>query len=538
MGVVYKAFDPTIGRPVALKVLSLGGAANEGTASAHEVFMREAQAAGRLTHPAIVTIHDAFEEPEGQLSCIVMELVAGRTLEKMLPDGVPLESEKALDIARQVAEGLEYAHQQQVIHRDLKPANILVTEEGRAKITDFGIAKITAREGAARTSGLMGTPSFMSPEQVIGAEMDARSDLFALGIIFYLMLTGRKPFLGDSAAVMFKIAYADPTLPSALNPELTPALDYLVLRCLVKDRSQRYSSARELLDDLDDIQHGRPPRSQARSSQVELKTAEPTILAGIPLSTPRPAATPPSPRTNRVRLVAIAAALIVLGGSVGVGAWRLWRGWSSPPSAVARTGTLPALPPPLASQRRPAPVLQPAATGGEPNSLVQGKAEAREHARRDSIVASKRGSVSSAKATPQEISTASALAAPTPSRDRIIQLLCKHDLKEGTLTIASSGQVIFEGILTGKKKGGFLHIKSAFTGTFSRSIQIPTNAQDLTVRVVTKDGSTDLSRMTLAPPSGKAMPTLQVDVNLGKLALNWQAPIKPTQQEAAAGSKQ
>ena len=143
-----------------------------------------------------------------------MELVAGRTLEKMLAGRARRSKpHKPCDITRQVAEGLDYAHRQQVIHRDLKPANILVTEDGRAKITDFGIAKITAREGVVRTLGVMGTPSFMSPEQVTGMDIDARSDLFSLGIILYLMLTGQKPFLGDSATVMFKIAYSDPVLP-------------------------------------------------------------------------------------------------------------------------------------------------------------------------------------------------------------------------------------------------------------------------------------------------------------------------------------
>ena len=168
MGIVYKASDPTIGREVALKVLSLSASSEEGTNSPQEMFMREVRAAGRLAHPSIVTIHDAFDDQENQTSCIVMELVPGVTLEKILDSGRPLTIEQTLSIVRQVAEGLDYAHRNQVIHRDLKPANILVTEDGRAKITDFGIAKVLAREGVARTVGMMGTPSYMSPEQVKG----------------------------------------------------------------------------------------------------------------------------------------------------------------------------------------------------------------------------------------------------------------------------------------------------------------------------------------------------------------------------------
>jgi serine/threonine-protein kinase len=513
MGVVYKASDPTIGRLVALKVLSLHPPQGEATADAQQVFLREVRTAGRLTHPAIVTIHDAFEEPEGHSSCIVMELVEGRTLEKMLQGGVHLEREKALDITRQVAEGLEYAHQQQVIHRDLKPANILVTEDGRAKITDFGIARITAREGAVRTLGVSGTPSFMSPEQVTGADLDARSDLFALGIILYLMLTGQKPFMGDSAAVMFKIAFSDPAPPSTLNPQLSPALDYLILRCLVKDRNKRYGTARELLGDLEDVQKGRPPRSQAGFSPIDLKTAEPTILEGKPLSIPPPAKTLPARQKSKTRLAAVVATLMLLGGFIGAGVWWLGRPAPSPPSPASASGTSPALPP-------------------------------------------------SAGTAPQEISTASPAAASTPSahesaagksgrsfltpssgakaasEHRIFQLVCKHGLKEGTLTVSSGHQVIFKATLKGKKKGGFLGIKSGYAGTVESSIPIPPSAQALTVRVVTKDGSTDFSRTTAPPPAGGAMPVLQVEVTLHNLTLNWQASTPPVRQGAAEGSRQ
>ena len=263
MGIVYRASDPTIGREVALKVLSISATPEEGTRSPQEMFMREVRAAGRLAHPSIVTIHDAFDDQENQTSCIVMELVPGVTLEKILDSDHPLTTEEMFSIIRQVAEGLDYAHRNQVIHRDLKPANIMVTEDGRAKITDFGIAKVLAREGVARTVGVMGTPSYMSPEQVKGGEVDARTDIFSLGIIIFTMLTGKKPFSGNTAAVMFKIVYEEPPVPSSLNPQLTPAHDYVVRKCLAKDRNQRYSSARELLGDLDDLQHGRPLRSQA-----------------------------------------------------------------------------------------------------------------------------------------------------------------------------------------------------------------------------------------------------------------------------------
>jgi serine/threonine-protein kinase len=299
MGVVYKASDPTIGRMVAIKVLLIDDKPEEGVPSTRDIFLREARAAGRLSHPGIVTIHDALEDETTRTSYIVMEYIPGRTLEKILISTPQIGADKALDIIRQVAEGLDYAHRNQIIHRDLKPANIILTEDGRAKITDFGIAKIAA-QGAMRTVAIMGTPSYMSPEQVTGGEIDARADIFSMGILLYLMLVGEKPFGGDTAAVMFKIVYEDPVLPSRVNPKLTAADDYVVLRCLAKDRAKRYASAREFLDDLEDLRQGRPPRSQARVPPSEIQAAERTIAVLHPLIPPPPPsgvapAPPPAP---------------------------------------------------------------------------------------------------------------------------------------------------------------------------------------------------------------------------------------------------
>src|SRR5712692_482250 len=269
MGVVYKASDPTIGRIVAVKVLSLSPSADVGKSHGLELFMREARAAGRLSHSGIVTIYDAVEDPETHSTYIVMEFVRGRTLENALVSEQRFDTKRALEIAYQIAEALDYAHHQNVIHRDLKPANILLTDDDRVKVADFGIAKFKGRVGTVMTDAILGTPSHMSPEQVSGREVDARSDMFALGVILYTMLTGKQPFKGDAAAVMFKIAYEDATLPSQLNPELGPAHDHIVLRCLAKDPSKRYS-AREFLDDLEDVQQGKPPRSETKFSVPQL----------------------------------------------------------------------------------------------------------------------------------------------------------------------------------------------------------------------------------------------------------------------------
>ena len=163
MGTVYLAHDPTIGRQVAVKVLSLAPGRAEGAPDAAEIFMREARAAGRLSHPNIVTIHDAATDPESQSSYLVMEFVPGRTLEHVLRSGQPYTIPEALAVIRQIAQALGYAHRNQVIHRDLKPGNILLTDDHQVKLTDFGIAKILAMEGAARTTAILGTPSYMAP---------------------------------------------------------------------------------------------------------------------------------------------------------------------------------------------------------------------------------------------------------------------------------------------------------------------------------------------------------------------------------------
>jgi serine/threonine-protein kinase len=359
MGVVYRASDPTIDREVALKVLSLSNSTEEGTNSPQEMFMREVRAAGRLAHPSIVTIYDAFDDPVNQTSCIVMELVPGVTLEKMLDSGKPPSIEQSLDLIRQVAEALDYAHRNKVIHRDLKPANILVTDDGRAKITDFGIAKVLAREGVARTIGIMGTPSYMSPEQVRGGEIDARTDVFSLGIMIFTMLTGQKPFAGNTAAVMFKIVYEEPAVPSSVNFQLTPAHDFVVKKCLAKDRNQRYSSVRELLGDLDDLQHGRSPRSHTEAPSVappveHASTGPAATLnqAAVKPQAPRmpPAATPlradpPVPRTPPPPTVAPG------GSNSPVPSYS-----TDPTVALPKPGPTKSVPPPPA---QPAPSAQP-----------------------------------------------------------------------------------------------------------------------------------------------------------------------------------
>ncbi len=547
MGVVYKASDPTIGRLVAIKVLSLSPSKEKGVPGSREIFLREVRAAGRLSHPGIVTIHDAVDDSESGSSYIVMEFVPGRTLESALLSELALGTEQILDIIRQVAEALDYAHRQQVIHRDLKPANILMTEEGRVKITDFGIAKIMAHEAAKRTLAVMGTPSYMSPEQVTGGEVDARTDLFSLGIISYQLLTGQKPFAGDTAAVMFKIAYEDPVAPTRVNPKLNSGHDYVVLRSLVKDRNKRFASAHDLLDNLDDVQHGRPPRSLAEFPVDQLRTGERTVVIREPLVGP-PGTTIIAPRKKSIwAITAGGAGVLLLTSFFG---FRIWSSHhskeSSPPSKVALINPAPSpalsTPPASSSAGTPSPP-PPASVSRQPGTTesvnekpagTEKLSKPKPHlsprvVKSHTTPAAKGGTGTAAASAPSSAPASKTTPTSTGSSIRSVQLVCHHQLKQGTLIVSSGGRTLYQWALKGTKKGGFLGIKSAYSGILSRPIKIPAGVQELSIHVVSPDGSVDLSRSVSAIPPRDALPTLQVQVSDDQLTLSWRAASHHTQ---------
>src|ERR1700733_8092318 len=210
MGVVYQGRDPQIARLVAIKTIALLTDDAEAEQEYRQRFFLEARAAGRLSHPGIVTIFDVGEEPESHSPFIVMEYVAGQPLSKFISSPSKVPARRALRYAQQLAEALDYAHAQGVVHRDMKPANILIGKDAHAKITDFGIAKMNVAN-ITHAGHVVGTPAYMSPEQLEGAAVDGRSDLFSLGVILYTMLTGHRPCQGNSAAtVCFIVANREP----------------------------------------------------------------------------------------------------------------------------------------------------------------------------------------------------------------------------------------------------------------------------------------------------------------------------------------
>ena len=250
MGIVYKAEDPNLDRVVALKTIVLEADA-EGRKEYEKRFFLEAKAAGKLNHPNIVTVYD-FGEEDG-VAYLAMELVEGTDLRERLKDskGEGLPAIDAVDIAQQIAEGLGYAHERGIVHRDIKPGNIMLQRRGQAKIMDFGLARMRVADHKTSTGMVLGTPKYMSPEQVAGQPVDQRSDVFSLGIVLHEMLTGTRLFAGeDTPQIMHNVVHVEHDPPSHTKPELPSMLDFVVARALKKDPTLRYQDAFELSADL------------------------------------------------------------------------------------------------------------------------------------------------------------------------------------------------------------------------------------------------------------------------------------------------
>ncbi|MGZ8210836.1 MAG: serine/threonine-protein kinase [Burkholderiales bacterium] len=253
MGTVYKAVDPLLERTVALKTISISASDPE-MAEYEARFYQEAKAAGGLNHPNIVTIYDVGKNDD--LPYLAMEYLEGSELRHLLRNGKPLAVAHALEIAAQVADGLAYAHERGVIHRDIKPANIMVVRDGIVKIADFGVARMRSSERGQDTH-VVGSPRYMSPEQVLRKRAEQRSDIFSLGVVLYEMLSGSPPFTGgDLNAIMFQIVNFVPPAPSTALPGTPGMLDFIVSKVLAKAPDDRYQTARELAADLRECRSG------------------------------------------------------------------------------------------------------------------------------------------------------------------------------------------------------------------------------------------------------------------------------------------
>jgi len=248
MGVVYQGFDPTIERTVAIKTMLTEGLSPQEFQEYKARFKREAMAAGILAHPNIITVYD-FGEDSGVLY-LAMEFLEGKSLEKIVQEQTVLPIETILPIYDQVCSALDMAHRNKIVHRDIKPANIMILQNGLVKVTDFGIAKMMAM-GMTQAGQILGTPNYMSPEQVKGRQIDGRSDIFSLGVILYELCTGEKPFGGQNiTTVIYKIINENPIPPRELDASIHAGLSYVIAKALAKNVDERYQTCGELAEDL------------------------------------------------------------------------------------------------------------------------------------------------------------------------------------------------------------------------------------------------------------------------------------------------
>jgi serine/threonine protein kinase len=243
-GKVARAHDPMIGRQVAIKLFPKELA----TGAARQRFLQEARVVGQLSHPSIITLHDMGIDEATQTPYLVMEFLEGQPLDRILEKG-SLPFSKACVYAAEVASALGVAHRKGVIHGDVKPANMLITDDGRVKLMDFGMARLASYDSGA--TPLLGTPAYWCPEQIVGKPQDARSDLFSLGVVLYEMVTGKRPFDADSLqAICGRVLSSTPLPPSHANPSVPAGFDDVVARCLAKDPAARYVTAEALADEL------------------------------------------------------------------------------------------------------------------------------------------------------------------------------------------------------------------------------------------------------------------------------------------------
>jgi len=313
MGVVYLAHDPEIGRPVAIKTVRPEAVGGESAQEIEARFLKEAKLAGRLQHPNIVTVYDVGRA--GDTLFIAMEYVDGRPLTRYLasPDSLPLSAKVA--IVRQVAEALGHAHERGVLHRDVKPGNILVGADGRVKVTDFGIGKFTGATTSelTRTGHMVGSPAYMSPEQVRGEKLDGRSDLFSLGIVLYELLTGVRPFPGESiTTLVYQILHTEPRDPLEWKSDLPIATREVIARLLAKAPAKRPADARDFVQELARIEKIQRESEMTRRALRAAAPAPGGPASTVPAPPLPPAAPAATPKRSAFPIVLAALAILVI----------------------------------------------------------------------------------------------------------------------------------------------------------------------------------------------------------------------------------
>lgn len=505
MGVVYQARDPQIDRLVAVKTVSLTGQEPDEEQEFRMRFMHEAQAAGRLHHPGIVAIFDVGESPEKCDPYIVLEYVAGEALNRILAREKKLPLARALQLTEEIAEALDYAHAQGVIHRDIKPGNILVTEDGHAKIADFGIAKLNLAHFTL-PGKVLGTPAYMAPEQLSGEGVDGRSDLFSLGVILYAMVTGHSPFHGDSATtVCFKVANREPLAASALDLSLPPELDEVIGRAMAKEREQRYQRGAEFAEDVRQLQQIFQPASTTTS----LRTAARTGTRSTGTRTSKTGSTVAAAHQAAAMAQAVKAAKVGIGGLpirdlilgvitiiILVIAGVESRLFVSSPKAIVNTSE-----------------AAPINPGGP--SL-------------ESAPSSTATSAAQPVAAPSAAPHKNHAAASHPAKQIVVplstlDLAVQHQFKDATLFVWVDDKLVLTRALHGATQK-HLVVFNGLRGVESETLKIPAGKHVLRLRALSADETIDLSKTVSSEFIGGGDKSLQVTIDKHNtvMKLSWQ----------------
>ena len=511
MGVVYKARDPQIDRLVALKTVPLRGQDPDAEKEFRLRFQHEAQAAGRLHHPGIVAIFDVGEESETKDPYIVMEYVAGEALNRVLAREKKLALETALQLTEEVAEALDYAHGQGVTHRDIKPGNILVTRNGRAKIADFGIAKLNLAHFTL-PGRVLGTPAYMAPEQLSGEGVDGRSDLFSLGVILYAMVTGHSPFQGDSATtVCFKVANREPVAASALNLNLPGKLDAVIARAMAKNREKRYQRGSEFAEDLRQLRTGGVPGA---TTLPQMKPTETARKAGLVRGLKGRPAVGLAYAAKVIRAeflkspakdLMLGVATVVLLLIVGVQSKLLVRTHDEGESANDSSRT-------LAAQSQ-------AGGGTTAGVAVNGASPAKAAASAGARIAAAKSAGKDSAGIGAGVHSVKEVVVPLST----VELAVRHQFKDATLYVWVDDKLALARLLHGgvQKK---LVVFGQVRGVESETLKVPAGKHVLRFRTRTADQTVDLSKTLTAEFVGGADKTLQItfDKHNSAMRLEWQ----------------
>jgi serine/threonine-protein kinase len=518
MGIVYEAFDPALGRTVALKTIQVAFAISGNERQLFEQrFMSEARLAAGLSHPNIVVVHDVGWDEGSGTPYMALEFLKGQPLADLVPP--PLDWREALRIGARLADALYHAHLQGIVHRDVKPANVMLLPSGEPKIMDFGIARAPASQLTA-AGEFFGTPSYMSPEQAAGNELDGRSDLFSLGAVLYILLTGRRAFDAKSVtAILTKVEREDPERPSAIVPGIPAEVDGIIAKTLAKKVEDRYQDGRQLAQDIEDVLRGRPPQ--------HLSSA-PTNLLVAPVKPdasedPTTFVKKPSVSGQLVRLaermdVRVALGVVALAALIG-GLLRLdWRGAPSSRTAGAASPSLSALPTPqVAATAVGSPSAAPRAAAGAPGAMPSQAATTTPATAAASATAS-----GSPKPRDPAVAASTApaggggRAAAEPAR---ITIAVEHSLKQGTLRVRLDKRLVLEKELTSQETKKALVFRGR-KGSLFEVIEAPPG--DHAIRVEVSEGKGRPERAGQIQGSFQSGQTRLLEVKVGgQVSLKW-----------------